>query len=58
MLKTDQQSSVGSLVDQGINRCFKAGSSDQDAILAIKKFDRRRSWKYRVYCGDYPLPSI
>ena len=53
MLKTDQQASVGSLVDQGIKRCFKAGSSDQEASLAIKNFDRCRSWKYRAYCGDY-----
>ena len=29
--------------------------SDQEPILAIKNFDRRRSWKYRVYCSDYPL---
>ena len=42
-------------VDQGIKRCFKAGSIDQEPILAIKNFDRRRSWKYRVYCSDYPL---
>ena len=52
---TDQQSSVETFVDQGIKRCFKAGSSDQEPILAIKNFDRRRSWKYRAYCSDYPL---
>ena len=52
---TDQQSSVETFIDQGIKRCFKAGSSDQEPILAIKNFDRRRSWKYRAYCGDYPL---
>ena len=30
------------LVDQEIKGCFKAGSSDQKQILAIKNFDRRR----------------
>ena len=44
-----------SLVDQEIKGCFKAGSSDQEQILAIKNFDRRRRWKYRVHSGDYPL---
>ena len=42
-------------VDQEINGCFKEGSSDQERILAIKNFDRRRRWKYRVHSGDYPL---
>ena len=42
-------------VDQGIKRCFKAGSSDQEPVLAIKNFDRRRRWKYRAYGSDYPL---
>ena len=45
------------LVDQEIKGCFKAGSSDQEQILAIKNFDRRRRWKYRVYSGDYPLQN-
>ena len=43
------------LVDQEIKGCLKAGSSDQEQNLAIKNFDRRRRWKYRVYSGDYPL---
>ena len=30
------------LVDQEIKGCFKAGSSDQKEILAIKNFDCRR----------------
>ena len=29
------------LVDQEIKGCFKAGSSDQEKILAIKNFHRR-----------------
>ena len=29
------------LVNQEIKGCFKAGSSDQEKILAIKNFDRR-----------------
>ena len=40
------------LVNQEINGCFKAGSSDQEQILAIKNFDRRRRWKYRVHSSD------
>ena len=43
------------LVDQEIKGCLKAGSSDQEQNLAIKNFDRRRRWKYKVYSGDYPL---
>ena len=43
------------LVDQEIKGCLKAGSSDQEQNLAIKNFDRRRRWKYRIYSGDYPL---
>ena len=42
-------------VNQVIKRCTKARSSDQDRILVIKIFDRRRRWKYRAHCGDYPL---
>ena len=52
---TDQTIKRKSLVDQEIKSSFKAGSSDQEPILAIKNFDRRRRWKYRAHCGDYPL---
>ena len=52
---TNQTIKRKSLVDQEIKSSFKAGSSDQEPILAIKKFDRRRRWKYRAHCCDYPL---
>ena len=52
---TDQTIKRKSLVDQEIKSSFKAGSSDQEPILAIKNFDRRRRWKYRAHYGDYPL---
>ena len=52
---TDQTIKRKSLVDQEIKSSFKAGSSDQEPILAIKNFDRRRRWKYRAHCCDYPL---
>ena len=46
------------LVDQEIKWCFKTGSSNQEQNLAIKNFDHRRRWKYRVHSGDYPLQGI
>ena len=52
---TDQQLSDHSSVDQEINKHFKTGSSDQGPNLAIKNFDCCRRWKYKAYCGDYPL---
>jgi hypothetical protein len=38
-----------SWMDQEIQRCFKAGSSDQEQILAIKNFDRRHRWKLHTH---------
>ena len=52
---TDQTIKRKNLVDQEIKSSFKVESSDQEPILAIKNFDRRRRWKYRAHCGDYPL---
>ena len=43
--------------DQVIKQASRDKSSDQAVILAIKILDRRRSWKYRAHCSDYPLLS-
>ena len=40
---------------QAIKQAPRYESSDQGLIFEIKIFDRRRSWKYRAYSGDYPL---
>ena len=48
----------GHLFDQRSSVIFRSikssmGASKQDQ--AIKNFDRRCRWKYRVHSGDYPL---
>ena len=40
---------------QAIKQAPRYESSDQGLIFEIKIFDRRRSWKYRAYSGEYPL---
>ena len=40
---------------QAIKQAPRYESSDQGLIFEIKIFDRRRSWKYGAYSGDYPL---
>ena len=42
-------------LDQAIKQASGNESRDQEGILAIKTFDRRRRWKYGVHSGDYPL---
>ena len=43
---------------QAIKQAPRYESSDQGLIFEIKIFDRRRSWKYRAYSGDYPLTEL
>ena len=40
---------------QAIKQAPRYESSDQELILVIQNFDRRRWWKYGAYSGDYPL---
>ena len=42
-------------LDQAIKQASRIESRDQEGILAIKTFDRRRRWKYGAHSGDYPL---
>ena len=44
-------------LDQAIKQASRNESRDQEGILAIKTFDRRRRWKYGAHSGDYPLSS-